>query len=85
LIYRSLTFTILSIALIKGNAVPKFIPSHNLLQDGQETPSTLNLGIYSDKYIVGGDDKENDEERADNVSPPQWLHFMAVLWEEEFF
>jgi hypothetical protein len=43
------TLFILSTTL-SGNAVPKFFPCHNLLQDGQERPSTFNLGIYSEKW-----------------------------------
>jgi hypothetical protein len=31
-----------------GNAFPKFFSMPHILQEGQETPSTFNLGKYSE-------------------------------------
>jgi hypothetical protein len=50
------------------------------VQEGQETPSTLYLGIYSEIFGDEGDNKQNEYERADNVSPPKWPHFLSLLY-----
>jgi hypothetical protein len=43
-----------------GNAVPKFIQCHNHLQEGQEIPSTFNLGNYSVDLGERGEDVQNE-------------------------
>jgi hypothetical protein len=53
---------------------------------GRKHQAPYTWEIFPRKNTNGGGNKQNEYGRADNVSPPNWHHFLTVLcWDETFF